>query len=84
VGGFRTELFELLDVGRARVSVTPVDQPFLDQAGERFFERHGPVTACDRDLLMEVLKRVPPDVLARAIPDHQQLRSRHEAAALSR
>ena len=76
--------FELFGMPGARARIVCRNQPFVDELRERFLERDRAAALGDRDLLMQMLQRVLADVLARAVPNHQQLGGRHTAAAGTR
>src|SRR4051794_14660187 len=82
--GRGSKLLEFVDVRGTRVRVAPLDQPVPDEARKRFLEGERTTLARDGDLLVQVLQRVAPDVLACPITDHQQLSRRHHAAADAR
>ena len=71
----RRELLELVDMRGPIMSVAPLHHPVLHEPRERFFERKGATASRDRDLLMQVLQGIPPDVLARPVTYHEEFRA---------
>ena len=60
--------------------LAPLDDAGAHQSRQAFLERNRPDLARERDLLMQVLQGVAPDVLPRAVAHHQQLGGGHAAA----
>jgi hypothetical protein len=71
-------------VNRARARFVRGDQSLPHELRERLFERDRPVALRDRNLLMQMLQRVLANVLAAAVPNHQQLGCGHAAASCAR
>jgi len=63
----RRELLELVDMRSPIMGVAPLDHPVLHEPGERLLESKGAAASCDRDLLMQMLQGIAPDVLARPV-----------------
>ena len=74
----REQPLQLLRMAGAREGVLPVDKTAPDEIGQAFLDRDGALLPRDRDFLMQVLERVPADVLPGTVADHQQLGGRHE------
>src|SRR3954453_13616310 len=59
-----------------------VDVAVADQRRQGIFQSERTFFLGDRNFLMQMLQRIAADAVARAIADHEELRSRHAAAAL--
>ena len=80
----REEALELFPMARPRPRFVGLQRTLTDQLREAFLEGKRPGASRDGDLLVEMLQRVLPDVLPRAVADDQQFSGRHASAAALR
>lgn len=63
------------------MGIAPLEGSLADQCGQRLLEGETSGAAGDRNLLMQVLQGVTPNVLARSVTHHEQFGCRNDTPA---